>query len=152
MNLATKIGLGVVGVGALGVGGYFFYKKVIKKSPKVTSPDLGKVASYLAPSSSSTTSSSWKAESFPLKEGMKGEKTKIVQSYLSKLGFDIGSAGADGKFGTKTKTALLKRRPNDKGEVTEKEYTNIKNREATMSFDGGMAFDGGEYSSQDDLL
>ena len=35
-----------------------------------------------------------------------GEAVKLIQSLLSKLGFDIGKCGEDGLFGPKTKKAL----------------------------------------------
>lgn len=41
-----------------------------------------------------------------LRKGDTGEDIKSMQSLLKFKGFDIGPAGADGKFGTKTKTGL----------------------------------------------
>ena len=38
--------------------------------------------------------------------GHTGEAVKLIQSFLSKLGFDIGKCGEDGLFGPKTKKAL----------------------------------------------
>lgn len=38
--------------------------------------------------------------------GHMGEAVKVIQSILSKLGFDIGKCGEDGLFGPKTKKAL----------------------------------------------
>lgn len=41
-----------------------------------------------------------------LRRGDKGEYVKILQEVLIKLGYDLGSYGADGKFGAKTELAV----------------------------------------------
>lgn len=41
-----------------------------------------------------------------LREGDSGEAVRLMQDYLIKLGYDLGSYGADGDFGSKTETAL----------------------------------------------
>jgi peptidoglycan hydrolase-like protein with peptidoglycan-binding domain len=50
------------------------------------------------------------AESFhftlPLKKGAKGDEVTQLQNFLNNAGYDCGTA--DGKFGPKTKTALIK--------------------------------------------
>lgn len=42
-----------------------------------------------------------------LKQGASGNITKLLQEKLISLGFSCGSAGADGKFGAGTKTAVI---------------------------------------------
>jgi len=42
-----------------------------------------------------------------IRKGSKGEEVKYCQEILESLGYDIGSSGADGKFGTKTKEAVI---------------------------------------------
>lgn len=41
-----------------------------------------------------------------LKKGDEGEAVRLMQTYLEKLGYDLGSSGIDGDFGSKTETAL----------------------------------------------
>ena len=41
-----------------------------------------------------------------LRKGDEGEAVRLMQDYLIKLGYDLGSRGADGDFGSKTETAL----------------------------------------------
>lgn len=41
-----------------------------------------------------------------LMKGDKGEAVTLMQTYLSELGYDLGSRGIDGDFGSKTETAL----------------------------------------------
>ena len=41
-----------------------------------------------------------------LREGDSGEAVRLMQDYLIKLGYDLGSYGADGDFGSRTETAL----------------------------------------------
>ena len=41
-----------------------------------------------------------------LRKGDEGEAIKLMQTYLDKLGYDLGSAGKDGDFGSKTESAL----------------------------------------------
>lgn len=41
-----------------------------------------------------------------LKVGDEGEAVKLMQEYLDRLGYDLGSGGIDGDFGAKTETAL----------------------------------------------
>ena len=43
-----------------------------------------------------------------LKKGMRGDEVRQLQERLQKLGYDLGSAGADGIFGPKTQEALNK--------------------------------------------
>ena len=42
-----------------------------------------------------------------LRKGDEGEAIKLMQTYLDKLGYDLGSAGKDGDFGSKTESALM---------------------------------------------
>ena len=47
--------------------------------------------------------------SYPtIRRGDRGEKVRIMQGLLKELGYDIGSAGVDGDFGSATETALKK--------------------------------------------
>lgn len=41
-----------------------------------------------------------------LRKGDEGEAVKLMQQYLKDLGYDLGSSGVDGDFGSKTETAL----------------------------------------------
>ena len=41
-----------------------------------------------------------------LREGDEGEAVKLMQEYLDRLGYDLGSSGIDGDFGPKTEGAL----------------------------------------------
>lgn len=73
---------------------------------------------------SAAVTSGYTAESFPLKKGMQGDKVRIMQDELKYRGFDLGTYGADGKFGDKTLAAV---RANyfdaKKTEVSELEWT-----------------------------
>lgn len=47
-------------------------------------------------------------DKLPLKKGSKGTKVEVTQSYLLKLGADLGKGGADGLFGCYTLRELIK--------------------------------------------
>jgi len=70
----------------------------------------------------------YSSESFPLKKGMYGEKIRIMQEVLILNGNDLGSYGADGKFGSKTLSAI-QREYNDanKTTVTQAEWNVLRN-------------------------
>jgi hypothetical protein len=61
-------------------------------------------------------------ESFPLKKGMQGNNVMIMQWSLMDLGYNVGSAGADGKFGKSTLTAVLDYFENKKDYVTQGDW------------------------------
>ena len=42
-----------------------------------------------------------------IRKGSKGDDVKYCQELLIKLGYDVGSSGADGKFGNKTREAVM---------------------------------------------
>ena len=56
-----------------------------------------------------------------LREGDSGEAVRLMQDYLIKLGYDLGSYGADGDFGSRTETAL-KAFQQDKGLEADGEF------------------------------
>lgn len=56
-----------------------------------------------------------------LRKGDEGAAVKLMQKYLSELGYDLGSAGIDGDFGSKTENAL-KAFQEDKGLKSDGEY------------------------------
>lgn len=56
-----------------------------------------------------------------LRKGDEGEAVKLMQTYLAELGYDLGSAGKDGDFGSKTESAL-KAFQQDKGLVVDGEF------------------------------
>ena len=56
-----------------------------------------------------------------LRKGDAGEAVQLMQRYLLELGYDLGSRGIDGDFGSKTETAL-KSFQQDKGLTVDGEY------------------------------
>ncbi|HGS4450646.1 TPA: type VI secretion system tip protein TssI/VgrG [Vibrio cholerae] len=46
------------------------------------------------------------ASAYAYRQGNHSDEVKLLQEALIKLGFDLGKAGADGDFGSKTKTAI----------------------------------------------
>lgn len=42
-----------------------------------------------------------------IREGMKGTKVQLIQTYLKKLNYDIGPYGVDGDFGSDTRKAVM---------------------------------------------
>lgn len=42
-----------------------------------------------------------------LRKGDEGEAVKLMQTYLADLGYDLGTSGKDGDFGSKTESALM---------------------------------------------
>ena len=65
-------------------------------------------------------------ESFPLKKGMFGEKIRQMQEELKFSGRDLGTYGADGKFGDKTLAAVRVHWNNSaKTEVAEFEWQSM---------------------------
>ncbi|WP_337232979.1 peptidoglycan-binding domain-containing protein, partial [Vibrio cholerae] len=47
-----------------------------------------------------------KRQASAYRQGNHSDEVKLLQEALIKLGFDLGKAGADGDFGSKTKTAI----------------------------------------------
>jgi pectin methylesterase-like acyl-CoA thioesterase len=84
---------------------------------------------------SSAVPSGYVAESFPLKKGMYGEKVRILQEELLFVGFNVGSTGADSKFGTNTLNAVRAYYFNpSKTEVTELEWVALNStRQARLN-------------------
>jgi hypothetical protein len=58
--------------------------------------------------SSVTATSTSTSQTTILKQGSKGDAVKTLQQNLIKLGYSVGSYGADGDFGSKTKEAVVK--------------------------------------------
>jgi hypothetical protein len=100
--------IGAVVLVAGGVGFWLYrrwklkqYEKDFPKPPKVPKPNLDNGGG-----SSGGSSSSWVSDSsFPLVEGMMGDKVKNVQSYLNSTTGDYGLA-VDGFWGELTQEAL----------------------------------------------
>jgi len=162
MKLATKIGIGVIGVSALGVGGYFVLKAMGKdKMIKGILPNEGEIEKYIKPTMhglpNEIVCGIYQNDALPLKTCSKGERVKNVQKYLNQIGFKVD---VDGMLGQQTYDALLKRRPTIKGKfsslVDKAEYEKMMERFRTPTGNIQMlasaSFDGGEYDSQDDLL
>ncbi len=72
---------------------------------------------------SSTVTSGYVKESFPLKQGMYGENVRVLQAGLIIQGYSCGSTGSDGKFGKNTMSAVRAAFKNpSKTEVTQAEW------------------------------
>lgn len=80
--------------------------------------------------------SSYIAEYFPLRKGMKGPKVQTMQDSLISAGFGCGITGADGKFGNYTLSSVRKFF-NDESltEVTEGKYILINQGKINITYD-----------------
>ena len=93
---------------------------VVRRRKKVKGEPLSQ---SIASGVSSAVTAGYSPESFPLRKGMFGEKIRIMQDELKFKGFDLGTAGIDGKFGDKTLAAVRANFFNpQKTEVTELEW------------------------------
>lgn len=72
-----------------------------------------------------------------LRKGDEGEAVKLMQTYLAELGYDLGPAGKDGDFGSKTESALMAFQQ-DKGLTVDGEFGEKSHAAMTAAIDALM--------------
>lgn len=103
-NKVFWIAGGILLLGGLGTGAYFYFRK----------KEENESGDQSSPSGSSSPSGFCKYDdSFPLKHGSCGNKVTALQKILHVLGADLGKTGSkgdgvDGKYGDKTEAAVKK--------------------------------------------
>lgn len=104
MDKNTKILIGGSTFLLLGTAGYFIWKN--KKQKSLINPELpDNTSSVRTLATSFVSCPSYKANSFPISRGMKGNEVKRIQEMLNKKFYS--GLKIDGCFGPKTEAALF---------------------------------------------